>query len=272
MVGRGLFFGLGDNVERLPGKRAAGLLDGPVYNIFPFGDIALVQTVDALWRVPISEISGFIVTFAPFTPSAPVLSSVSYFSMTVTMPVLPAHATSLTLERSTNGLTWSVISTGLAGLQVISQTGLSDFTTYFYRAIAVNIYGSTAGPAASETTPARYPDAPTAPTYGTRTTSSLDVIVPALPAYAVTIDLQFSLDDASWTDVVVGATPGSTHTESGLADDTVYYFRARGLNVHGYTAGPSSNRATLAIIPSGTILDSSGDGVTDSSGNYIEEN
>lgn len=53
---RGCFFGLGENAERLPGKRLAGKLDGPIFMLFSFEDATLIQTLDTLYIVPTIEL------------------------------------------------------------------------------------------------------------------------------------------------------------------------------------------------------------------------
>jgi len=63
---RGLFFGLGDNAERIPGKTVSLKLTGSVFNLMPFGDKMLVQTLDSVQIIPISELLAIttVLTYA----------------------------------------------------------------------------------------------------------------------------------------------------------------------------------------------------------------
>lgn len=58
----GLFFGLGDNAERLPGKTLSLVLPSPIFHIQPFGSGALVQTLDILYRVDREDLLPIIST------------------------------------------------------------------------------------------------------------------------------------------------------------------------------------------------------------------
>lgn len=55
---RGVMFGYGENAERLPGKVASGFLGTPILGIFAFGQIAILQTIDSVITIPLSEIFG----------------------------------------------------------------------------------------------------------------------------------------------------------------------------------------------------------------------
>lgn len=44
----GVYFGLGDNAQRLPGKVLKSLLAGPVFHIKPWGGFAIVQLKDSV--------------------------------------------------------------------------------------------------------------------------------------------------------------------------------------------------------------------------------
>lgn len=56
VMARGVFFGLGDNAERIPGKKLAGALTFPIFNICVFGDNVLVQGISSLSILPISDL------------------------------------------------------------------------------------------------------------------------------------------------------------------------------------------------------------------------
>lgn len=57
---RGTFFGLGDNASRIPGKRLVLKLAVPVFNLYVFGDIVLVQGQTTLYMLPVSELNPIV--------------------------------------------------------------------------------------------------------------------------------------------------------------------------------------------------------------------
>lgn len=56
VMSRGVFFGLGENAERVPGKVLSQYMVDPVFNIFQFGDKVLIQTIDELWIADIDDL------------------------------------------------------------------------------------------------------------------------------------------------------------------------------------------------------------------------
>lgn len=63
-MSRGVFFGLGDNAERLSGKTLLLKLDTPVFNLFSFGDKVLVQGFASLQMLSARDL---IISTADFT-------------------------------------------------------------------------------------------------------------------------------------------------------------------------------------------------------------
>jgi len=149
VMSRGVFFGLGDNAERIPGKKLVIRLDDPVLNIFQFEENVILQTADSVMFCTVEELTDFAIAIRPHVPVAPTFSSVSNTSLNVVLPVLSAFALTLNLQKSLDGMSWTTEGTGFAGLQIIPQTGLTPSTTYYYRAIAVNTAGTTEGVSSS---------------------------------------------------------------------------------------------------------------------------
>lgn len=59
---KGVYFGLGDNCERLTGKKTAGKLSAPIFNIAIHGKIAMLQTMNQVLMVPVADLLNFTVT------------------------------------------------------------------------------------------------------------------------------------------------------------------------------------------------------------------
>lgn len=158
VMSRGVFFGLGDNAERVPGKKLAGLQVSPIFHIHQFGDKALVQGMDQVWMVDVAELVELNIVFQPGVPDPPTFDNITGDSLDVILPAtLPVHTVSFTLQSSPDDLVWTTVATGLAPLQVVGQSGLTALTTYYYRVIAVGVGADTTGPSADVTTTAAAP-------------------------------------------------------------------------------------------------------------------
>ena len=170
-------------------------------------------------------------------------------SLTLTMPVLPANATSLTLQlSSTGGTTWNDANTGLAGGAAVSETGLTAGATYVFRVLAVNAYGSTAG-ASNWVFMASLPSTPGVAASSSVTATSFTLTLPSLPANTDSLTLQNSTDGGStWNEVLNSLPGGFALAQSGLAQNTTYTYRVLAVNSYGSTAG-SSFSVTTASLP-----------------------
>lgn len=51
VMSRGVYFGLGDNAERIPGKALSGRLDFAALQIYQFGNQIVIQGLGKLWMV-----------------------------------------------------------------------------------------------------------------------------------------------------------------------------------------------------------------------------
>jgi len=80
VMARGVFFGLGNNAERLPGKTLTLKSASPIFSITVFGELAFVQTLDNLYSIPLAEI---------FDPSYVPVSFVTVGGITVTVSGAP---------------------------------------------------------------------------------------------------------------------------------------------------------------------------------------
>lgn len=149
---RGVYFGLGDNAERVPGKQLSGKLEAAVLQVSQFGNNVLVQGLGKLWFTDVQGLLDFEISFKPDAPPAPDISDVANTSLKVTAPSsYPSHTSSFSLQRSLDDVSWTTIATNLATLQVFTDTGLTPSTLYYYRLISVGS-DSTAGPSDSATT------------------------------------------------------------------------------------------------------------------------
>lgn len=99
---------------------------------------------------------------APTAPGVATFADITTTTLTVNLPALPADAATLSLQKklaSEADSEYVSIATGLAGNAAQPVTGLAASTSYAFRAVAVNPYGSTPGAGANVSTTAP-PQAP----------------------------------------------------------------------------------------------------------------
>jgi len=59
---KGVYFGLGENASRLPGKKLAGKINEPIFGITILGQIAILQTLNAVKTVPLASLLNNTIT------------------------------------------------------------------------------------------------------------------------------------------------------------------------------------------------------------------
>ncbi len=59
---KGIYFGLGENATRIEGKQASGYIAEPVVQITVIGQLAMLQTLNAVKTVLLSDLINFTVT------------------------------------------------------------------------------------------------------------------------------------------------------------------------------------------------------------------
>jgi prepilin-type N-terminal cleavage/methylation domain-containing protein len=198
----------------------------------------------------------------PAAPYAPTTSNIGATSLSVTLPALPAYAASLTLESSTDGITWTDAGSGLAGNAVVQQTGLTSNSIYYYSVVAVNQYGTAQGDMVSATTFGP-PGVPADMTFSNITPTSYTITLPALPAGATSFLLQDSYDGGNtwypdWNDW------DANGNEVGLGGNaviqvpwswanTTFYYNLVATNQYGSTTGPTDTVTTLSY-PANDVL------------------
>ncbi|MGV3719337.1 MAG: fibronectin type III domain-containing protein [Actinomycetota bacterium] len=209
---------------------------------------------------PSNEASGMTLPNPPTTPSGVMVLTVSQSSLRVNWTDASNNETGFKIERSPTGMGgWQQVGATGMNTQTFLDQGLLAGTTYFYRVIATNTGGDSApSTVASGTT---LPNPPAAP-------SGLTVTVPAAPAGASQLVLNWndnsnnetgfkverSTDNfgapANTTLVTTTAAGATTYTNTGLAADTIYYYRVRATNAAGDSGNSNvANGRTLPVAP-----------------------
>ena len=153
-------------------------------------------------------------------------------------------ATSYNVSRSTkHGGPYSQIASPTAASY--TDSGLTNGTTYYYVVSAVNSAGASANSAEVSATPSSTVTTPPAPTGLTAAAGNLQVILnwnssSGASSYHVK---RATTSGGPYTQVA--APTGTTYTDTGLTDGTLYYYVVSALN----TAGESANSSQVSATP-----------------------
>lgn len=56
VMSRGVYFGLGDNAQRLEGKLLSAFMGEPIFSLTVSGNLLLIQTMNNLYITPIASL------------------------------------------------------------------------------------------------------------------------------------------------------------------------------------------------------------------------
>jgi|GEM_PF-1300837 len=175
------------------------------------------------------------------------------------------NETTFTVERSTNGSTWSQIASTSANATAYYDSGLSANTHYFHRVRAYNAIGySSYSNTADATTTDTLPAAPTGLAGVATTTSQIGLTWNDNSLNETAFAVERTIDLVHWTQVASTSAHTGTSTsyyDSGLSANTVYYHRVRAYNAIGYSGYSNASVATttnsVPTAPSGLSASSS---------------
>lgn len=191
----------------------------------------------------------FDVVSAPSAPASITATATSPTQISVSWSS-SSGATSYSLQRSTSsGSGFGTIYTGSA--TSYADSGLSPSTKYFYRVSASNAGGTSSySSEANATTPSGKPATPTGLTATAFSSSQINLSWNSASG-ATSYDIERSLSSASGF-TVVGNTASTSFSSTGLAEDTVYYFRVIAKNSYGDSSASSSANAKTSLNPPST--------------------
>lgn len=194
------------------------------------------------WSADSTQVSAVPLAPAPGAPAAPSISLVTNNGLRSTAPILPANATSLTLQKkltSQADTAYAAVATGLGALAQTDVTGLLSATSYTFRYLAVGSGGNTPGTTTPQTT---LPDPPAAPTglAAVAKDGQVDLSWTA-SAGATGYNLKRSTISGSGYSVIAPALTGTTYTDTTAANNTSYYYVVTAANAGGESL--SSNQA-----------------------------
>jgi hypothetical protein len=222
----------------------AGLYTAPATTAA--GAVDTVRASDALT----SGAATVTVVGVPAAPSNLVATSFSPTQINVTWSDNATSETSYSVERSTNGTSWSVIATLAARSTSYSSTGLTSGSTYYYRVRCFN--GSLASSYSNTASAVAAYGAPAAPSQLATTavsSSQINLSWTDNATNATAYEVLRSTNGTTWTVLVsnLAATAISYSDTKSLIAATTYSYEVLALN--HTVASAASNVATAATGP-----------------------
>ena len=158
------------------------------------------------------------------------------------------------LEYSLNGTTWTTVNSNITSTSTsitYQVSGLTANTEYKFRVSAGNISEGKAqyGAPGPITTAKTLASAPANFRHTDVTSSSITLAWDPVTG-AEYYELQRSLDEEHWTRIG-GNITGTTYTDSGLSDNTTYYYKVAVITSAGKSAFTNDRTTTLCNMPTG---------------------
>ncbi len=167
------------------------------------------------------------------------------------------------IERSTDNLNWTQIASTSANAVSYSDTGLSLGTLYYHRVRAYDAGGFSSYSNTSSTTTANVPSVPSSLTATSATTTAsikLDWTDNSSNENNFLVERSPNGSN-SWTNIATTTANTITYNNTGLSQNTTYYYRVRAVNSIGYSGYTSTASATTTgtpLAPSGLSSNLSG--------------
>jgi hypothetical protein len=185
--------------------------------------------------------------FPPQPPVAPtILSATGGNNLVVLSWTAPASAISYNVKSSTTSGGPYTVTNNVTTTSFVDNSAVNG-TTYYYVASALNIYGE--GPNSSETNATPAPVPPMTPTGLTASAGDSQVSLSWAAAPGATGYNVYSATTSGGPYTVVTNVAGTSAVNTGLVNDTDYYFVVTATNVYGESTNSSEMTATPFATP-----------------------
>ena len=155
------------------------------------------------------------------------------------------NETGFKIERSTDNVNFSLITTVAANTTSFQNTGLTPATIYYYRVKATNGSGDSApSNTASATTPGTAPPAPTNLTATAVSSSQINLGWIDNSNNETGFKIERSTDNVNFSLIVTVAANATSYQNTGLTPVTSYYYRVKATNGTGDSAPSNTASAT----------------------------
>ncbi len=239
----------------------AVLLAGPYTQIATstvsyFDDSGLLENTRYYYRVwavnatgPSATTSGNQITLlpAPAAPSNMTFSLVTSNSMRVNWQDNSTNETNFVLERAVL-LAGPYTQIATPAVSYFDDSGLLENTRYYYRVWAVNATGPSTTTLGNQITLLLAPAAPSNMIFSLVTENSMRVNWQDNSTNEANFEIQRSLT-AGTGFVEVGTPATSYFDDSGLGEDTEYFYRVRAVNATAPSAWITGSQTTLLLVP-----------------------
>jgi hypothetical protein len=230
------------------------------------------QLVSELWKVKGSnfeavDVSSLMINpnsgqakVKPDAPSGLLASPFSVSQINLSWTDNSINETGFAIERRRAGGTFSQITTVGAGVQVYNDTGLEDYTQYFYRVRAVNNWGNSAYTTeANATTPLAAPRPPLNVNAWAVSTSLVKLAWDDASHNEQGFKIERSVDNPdNFTEIYDLSIPNSiSYTDNSVSNGATYYYRVISYNTAGNGVSANSSKVIATVL---TVTNQNDDG------------
>lgn len=184
---------------------------------------------------------------APPVPNAVAASNVSSTSFTANWFSSPG-ATEYLLDVSTSSTFASFVYENISAgpVAIYTVTGLSPSTFYYYRVRAANAGGTSASSSTISVKTAPPSPVVTYPTNITASSFTANWTASGMSSYRLDVSLSNDFSSFVYENLTVSAS--TSYSVTGLAANTRYYYRVRGVDTNGATTPNSSTMDVLTLL------------------------
>ena len=180
----------------------------------------------------------------PAAPSALAASALSSSQISLSWTDHAGDETGFQIERSTNGVDFSLAGTAGANATGYTDSGLSAGTSYWYRVRAINTYGQSGySNVATATTPISPPAAPGGLTATAVSTSQINLAWGDNSSSEVGFRIERSTNGTTFTEIATVGGNVTAYQSTGLNANKTYYHRVRAYNAGGSSAYSNTAKA-----------------------------
>ena len=194
-------------------------------------------------------------------PNAPTALTATFGSTSValawTAPSTGGTAiTDYVVQYSTDNSTWTTFSDTVSTTASVTVTGLTNYSTYYFRVAAINAVGTGAYSSSVTSVPGITPGNAT-PTVASTGSTQIGLSWTIHPTGASSVTdwlVQYSTNNSTWTTFNDGVSTTTSVTVTGLTNGTLYYFRVAPINPATMGAFGNSASATPRTVPNAPII------------------
>lgn len=176
----------------------------------------------------------------PIAPSNFVATPISSTRIDLSWTDNSSDETGFEIQRSTDGSTWSALTTTAADAVSYSNTSLANGTLYYYRIRANGLFGNSSWQTASATTTL---PAPSSLSAATASSSQIDLTWTDNSTGETAFEVERSPNGTTgWANITTTAANATSYSDTGLSPSTEYFYRVRavkGAVASAYSASDS---------------------------------